>query len=1740
MIRTRLSTRTRRGCPGIRSAATAAGRVLGAALVLALAPRAAHAQDAAADTVQIVNTARVTWTAGGVTAAEVAVSAVPLARTAGAALAPPREAAVFPGERRVLAHVLENRGNGADRFTLSASGPAGWTLAVHLDANGDGALDAGDPRASGPVALAAGASAPVLLVVDAPAGAPEGEVEVALAAASGNNPAATARVVDRLTVRHPVAALRLAKTVDLAEAARGDTLAYALAWSNQGEAAAAGAVVRDTLPAGLRYVAGSLRVDGAAVTDAPDADAGSVSRTQDGRDVVRINPGTLAPGAEGAATFRAAVAAEAVGLGTLTNVAVLTAGDASVRSAPVSTGIGVPVLEIAKERLGADTVDAGAQVVYRVTVANRSTAFGARGVVVTDTLPQALAFVSASAAVETEGQVVRWRIGQLAPRQAVSLEIAVRAGASDAAVVNRAHVRATNAPDGTAQAAPLAVRSFTGTELELAKTAGVLEASLGEAVGYTLTLRNRGGIPLRSLVVTDLLPAGTRLVEAGVTGADSVRVSGREAVFYVAGPLAPGAEHHVRYALVVLTAPADRTPLANRAWGTAEGARVRSDTAVAWVRLRGGQPVASRALLGKVWLDRDGDGRQGPGEPGVRGVEVWSAAGEMVTTDAEGRFSFPDLRAGAHVVRLDTLSLPAGMRLAAAADGVQRARVDGWTLPVLSFRLLPGAGTAPSPQGADTALATASVPTVPALRTAEEREAEAARAFVEGPAIRITAPADGSVAAGNRVYVGLKGEPGALARLYDGERLVGEATLRPDGSWDFVGVPLTPGPHRLRAWMRSSWGHERWDSVAVHRSGAAAVLEGPSSPVVLRADARATVGVPVRVLDEWGVPVTDGPMGGAEARGARLAAADADSGSLGWQAKAGPDGTLLIPLRGGDTVGSGELLVSVGQARLRVPLTILPTERPLIATGAVQVGVGAAPAAHGALSVRGAVGARTAVTVSYDSRRGDADTEFFAGGYDLRDEGRYPTLGDNSERRAAGSATQALSARVEHGLDWVALGDVETAGFSGSDRLGGYRRALTGAAARLGTGPVVWRAFGSYTDQALREDQLRANGGSGPYRFGGPVRPGTERVAVEVRAKENAARLVRREELARSVDYQIDYRTGEVLLQRPLPSEDAYGNPVFLVAVLERRAGEREMVGGMRMELDAGGLLARRAVGDSLGLAVFGVHDGAGAGLAEGGAARLFGAEVQVRRGGLAGVAEVLRSDHADSASVAGQARVQWTLPGERVRLEGAWLRVGDGFASTLNPRLRSGLEEWSVGTELRVGERGRLRLRHERQNFRAFGVERQSTMVTAERTVAGRRLTAEGGVQADAAQSGEAAQALGRATLALDRRTDVWVEGTRGLSQRGAMPARPDHLGVGVGHRVLPWARVEGHQRWVRVQRDSSLYTVSGLNVRTDLPLGTRIWTGVERTAAEGATHAAVLGWNQQLALWSGWQFHTLLERRFGIDRAPLADPVRALPFAQPERDRWSAGWGLEYLPPRGARFAARHELRGGDAQGWRFDLGGELPAGRSLALLTRHDWWAETRPDAGVETRRDRSLLGLALRPAGRQDVNVLSKLEYRHTANPLAGTVLSGAQEEWRLIGATDAVWTPRPGLELAGRWALRRTVAEDSAAGGQRLRSTAHYLGGRVEQDVHRGVGLRLDGRLLSERVTGESRWSAAPSLAVGLGGGLEVEGGWRFGDLLDPDFAAWGRNGAFAVLSLRFTEGSLHDAAAFWRGRIARD
>ncbi|HEU4700404.1 MAG TPA: hypothetical protein VFS40_14565, partial [Gemmatimonadales bacterium] len=500
---------------------------------------------------------------------------------------------------------------------------------------------------------------------------------------------------------------------------------------------------------------------------------------------------------------------------------------------------------------------------------------------------------------------------------------------------------------------------------------------------------------------------------------------------------------------------------------------------------------------------------------------------------------------------------------------------------------------------------------------------------------------------------------------------------------DFVAVELTEGDHVLRTTMRTPDGREEWNDVFVHRSGAPNWLELAGEAPVLHVDDAEPTRISVRVLDRWDVPLVTKPAATVEAHGVVVEGTDADPSSVGEQRLVDQDGWLVLLLRPGSTVAPGLVKLTVGDVKLAIPFRVLPSARPFTATGVGLVGVGAAPESFGAVTVQGALGRETAVSMSFDSRRGRDRNDYFGRGYDPLDDGRYATYGDGSDRRVLSSATGKFSARIEHGFDWLELGDVQTTGF-GQSRLGAYQRSLTGVRGRFATGPVVWTGFGSVTHQALERQQLRGDGSSGPFVFGGGIRPGTERVAIEVRAYDNAARLVTRQELVRYTDYEVDYATGAVLLRQPVASVDLYGNPVYVVATVERESGgAAHTVGGLRMETDVSRLLFKGAV-DSLGVGLTGVRDGAGNGLGVG-SADLVGADVRLRERGFELGAELLHARSSDSTALATRADAGWRSSDERLRVDASWLRVGGGFGSALDPRLASALTEVRLGGDLRL-----------------------------------------------------------------------------------------------------------------------------------------------------------------------------------------------------------------------------------------------------------------------------------------------------------------------------------------------------------------------------------------------------------------------------------------------------------------------
>jgi uncharacterized repeat protein (TIGR01451 family) len=1870
-----------------------------------------------------------------------------VAQVAGVNLQAPQSTNGAPGAAVVFAHTLTNLGNGSDSFTVAAASVHGWGVTVYRDWNGNGVLDGGDSILTSPVALASGASASLLVQIAIPGSGSAGVTDtITVTATSRFNGTVRSSVRDVLTVSSAPIAFSITKQVDRASAAAGDVLTYTLAYTASGTDSASGVQLADSIPTGTSYAAGTIRVNGVPVTDASDGDAGRF--VAGGNGVVAVNLGTVVAGAAGSVTFQARVNAGApASIANRGNIVFTWSGGTDTTlSNTVQTTILAPALSLSKQLTSPALALVGQQVTYRLKYANAAGAGSAQNVVLTDTLPVGLQYTSATVTPAIAGQVLTWPLGTLAPADSGVIDVVLTVAASVRDTVmahNVAYMRGQGTPVVSAPATPVALVGPPTAALGLDLTADALEVGVGEAIPYTVVARNPGTLVVTNLQIVVQLPVGARYVSGSAIGADSAVAVGGRLILYSAAPLVPGTSRTLRCLAALISAPGTVAEARAVATGQVPGGLAGSPEAIAWVQIRRAWPMETRAAIGKVWVDANGDGVQGAGETGLANVDIWTEDGMVATTDSTGKFSFSNVRPGRHAFRLDPRSIPDGYRL--ATEDIQLVDASGWTTPRVDFRLVPtsalavGGASVPAtpassspdragvaetsvadathqmaefsfaavrlpapPRGdslafqhalpaehrpqvryevkvrqsrgnafdavvsftpwADSAvvfvddkefskyswldgaiaipfahpgaairiaawsserhdsatlrivawprhagenatqrrfvgrsvsqlrapvqraftpvIAALALPTaagdvpaplaasppvledsgtrvaepswvapaagvdtvlVPRARSGPEGlAAEQLTSLVRGPGIRIFAPNDGVVLATDRVYVGVKAEPNVPVVLYDGATLIDSVRTRIDGVFDFIAVPLARGPHRLRVAVKNSWGQERWDSIAVHVTGLPARFEMPEAPLTLVADGRTMTVLHVRVLDGWGVPVAQPAYVTVTAKGAEPQGVDADASSVGFQLLSTASGRLAIPLRPGRVVGPGELELKSGDATASLPLELLPEVRGLTVAGSGLVGAGAAPDAYGALTARGRLDSQTSFTLGLDSRRLNDGRNVFDRSADPLDESQYPILGDASAQQTRTASQTWLSARLERGYDWATFGDVSTSGFASGLTLAQYRRAVTGLAAHVTTGPVTWSAFGSLTSQALRQLQIRGAGISGPYQLASDIVPGTEYLRVETRDRANPERAVATQALVRFVDYQIDYSGGIVLFKQPIPATDADGNPVFIMVTFEAAsAAEQRLVAGGRAALDV-----RQLVGD--GLRLDSMRIGVTAVSAEQAINpyRLLGGDVRVFRLGALDIGgEIAYSERGDSTGLATSAKASYSLRNGALTIGGSYMHVAREFSNPSNVALQPGLTEASLQTGLKLGST-ELRAEHSREEFALQGVDREHTRVGFVQHVRG-ALQVDGGIANDhvggaTMASRDVTAAEVRAKWSVTPKLQIWTEARRHLSLSGP-ELSPELWGVGATYQVAPTLSLEASERYVSRPDSQKQYSVSSIGLRADMGHGTQAWGSYQLTGGlSGAGSAAIIGLRNRLQVTPDLAVNVLFERRQGVSHASVADPVRALPFLQTEDDYWSAGAGLE-LVPKGApyRVTARGEYRDGTLQSTRLaTVAGDVAFASSLALLTRQEYSQNALATAPL-SRRVSSLWGLALRPAHTDRLNMLAKFQWTEDRNPVGGGVLVSRGEEHKLIGAAEVIWTPLSGLELSTRYAVRRAQAERVYPDGtpQTLTAWADYIGGRVNLDVNRWISLRTDSRLLVERTTGTTAWDGAPAVVLHPVAALEIASGYRFGNLSDPDFSVRGGHGAFVTLSAALTEKLFPSAAAFWRARF---
>lgn len=206
--------------------------------------------------------------------------------------------------------------------------------------------------------------------------------------------------------------------------------------------------------------------------------------------------------------------------------------------------------------------------------------------------------------------------------------------------------------------------------LEITKTADRASAEPGDTVVYRLLVRNTGNTTLTNVQVTDTLPLGLKFLpespRASLTnqsatspvGLSAVTPTGRNVVFSYPS-LQPREVLTIVYA-VVLTPDSIRGNGRNLAVATAltpTGTSISSSSASYVVQIRPGILSDCGTVIGRVFVDKNFDGEQQPGEPGIPNAVIFMDDGNRITTDENGLFSLSYVIAGYRTGTLDLTSL---------------------------------------------------------------------------------------------------------------------------------------------------------------------------------------------------------------------------------------------------------------------------------------------------------------------------------------------------------------------------------------------------------------------------------------------------------------------------------------------------------------------------------------------------------------------------------------------------------------------------------------------------------------------------------------------------------------------------------------------------------------------------------------------------------------------------------------------------------------------------------------------------------------------------------------------------------------------------------------------------------------------------------------------------------------------------------------------------------------------------
>jgi uncharacterized repeat protein (TIGR01451 family) len=212
---------------------------------------------------------------------------------------------------------------------------------------------------------------------------------------------------------------------------------------------------------------------------------------------------------------------------------------------------------------------------------------------------------------------------------------------------------------------------MSSSQILVSKTTPLVNVSRGDLVPYTIAATNTLATPLANVVVRDQIPPGFkyRIGSASLNGANLEPTVNGRILTWPAQNFAAKEKKVYRLILQVGSGVGDGKYVNQGFALDALTSFMLSNLATATVNVVPDPTFDCPDVIGKVFDDKNANGYQDQGEPGIPAVRIATARGLLVMTDSEGRFHVPcpeipnEDRGSNFVMKLDPRTLPSGYRI---------------------------------------------------------------------------------------------------------------------------------------------------------------------------------------------------------------------------------------------------------------------------------------------------------------------------------------------------------------------------------------------------------------------------------------------------------------------------------------------------------------------------------------------------------------------------------------------------------------------------------------------------------------------------------------------------------------------------------------------------------------------------------------------------------------------------------------------------------------------------------------------------------------------------------------------------------------------------------------------------------------------------------------------------------------------------------------------------------------------